>query len=180
MTPITIEQTAAQARLAFELHTHAEIQSVRLQKARLVSRAQLEALSGPIALRLSRKARQVEAPPGLLRLENDFRVEGKRELASPRNEPGKYGQPFVLVECTLEADYRLAEGYQPSPETVRAFKDGNAIFNCWPYFREFVQNAVTRMNLPPLTLPLLRLLPKPPGRKLVESQRQSAKKQADS
>jgi hypothetical protein len=39
------------------------------------------------------------------------------------------------------------------------------IFNCWPYFREYLQSTVTRMNLLPLTVPLLRLLPKPPRKK---------------
>lgn len=160
MNPVTIQQGAEQTRLAFELHTHAELQSIRLRRARLVSDAPQEAEMGPIVLRLGRKARQVGAPEGLLRLEIDFRVEGKRDAGSSEAR-----QALVLVECTWEADYRLAPGYQPAPDAVKAFKDGNAIFNCWPYFREFVQSSITRMNLPPLTLPLLRLVPKPPAKR---------------
>lgn len=179
MTLITIQQTAEQARLAFELHTHAEIQSIRLRKARLLSGTPLEADIGPIALRLHQKARQVQAADNLLRLEIDFRLEGRQEAGDPKTGPQKNGQPFVLVECTWEVDYRLADGYQPDPKTIKAFKDGNAIFNCWPYFREFVQNAVTRMNLPPVTVPLLRLLPKPPTKRPGGPQGQSRKKAAD-
>ncbi len=165
MTPITIQQTAEQAKLAFELHTRAEIESVRLLKSRVASRSLLEPLRGPIALRLKHKARQAPAPKGLLRLEISFHLSGVEEKA-PSAEDSRMGrQPLVLVECTWEADYRLAEKYQPTPEAVKAFKDGNAVFNCWPYFREYVQNTITRMNLPPLTLPLLRLLPKLPKTK---------------
>ena len=170
MTPVIIQQTAEEARLAFELHTHAEIDSVRLRKARVASRSILDPVSSPIALRFGHKARQVQAPKGVLRLEIDFRLSGEQEDAVSEREPKAAKEPLVLVECTWEVDYRLADGYQPAPKTVRAFKDGNAIFNCWPYFREYLQNTVTRMNLPPLTVPLLRLMPKPPGRKTAERQ----------
>ncbi len=165
MTPITIQQTAEQAKLAFELHRHAEIQSVRLVKSRASSRSPLEPFRGPIALRLKHKARQAPAPEGLLRLEITFQMSGAEEKAASAADSGKAREPLVVVECTWEVDYRLAEKYQPTPEAVRAFKNGNAVFNCWPYFREYVQNTITRMNLPPLTLPLLRLLPKLPKTK---------------
>jgi hypothetical protein len=172
MKPSVIEQTAEQARLAFEFHTHAEIHSIRLRKARLVSEGLPGTDSGPIELRLARKARRVEAPEGIVRLEIDFRVEGRKGSGASGAGPRKSGLRLLLVECTWEADYLLAEGYQPAPETISAFKDGNAIFNCWPYFREFVQSAVARMNLPPLTLPLLRLLPKRPAREQPGSRQQ--------
>ncbi len=168
MTPITIQQTAEQAKLAFELHTHAEIESVRLLKSRVARRSLLEPLRGPIALRLKHKARQASAPEGLLRLEISFHMSGAEEKAASAPDSGRVREPLVLVECIWEVDYRLAEKYQPTPEAVKAFKDGNAVFNCWPYFREYVQNTITRMNLPPLTVPLLRLLPKLPKTKATQ------------
>ena len=168
MTPITIQQTAEQAKLAFELHTHAEIESVRLLKSRVASRSLLEPLRGPIALRLKHKARKAPAPEGVLRLEISFHLSGVEEKAASTEGSGRGRKPLALVECTWEVDYRLAEGYQPPAEAVKAFKDGNAVFNCWPYFREYVQNTITRMNLPPLTVPLLRLLPKLPKKEAVQ------------
>jgi hypothetical protein len=36
------------------------------------------------------------------------------------------------------------------------FKDINLPLTSYPYFREFVQNTVQRMNIPPITLPLAR------------------------
>jgi len=165
MTPITIQQTAEKAKLAFELHAHAEIESVRLLKARLVSRASLHPLSGPVALRLKHKARQTPAPAGFLRLELDFHLSGGSEKTRPQEPSRRPGDPLVRIDCTWQMDYRLVGRYQPTAEAVKAFKDGNAVFNCWPYFREYVQNTITRMNLPPLTLPLLRLWPKTPKSK---------------
>jgi hypothetical protein len=168
MTPITIQQTAEQAKLAFELHTHAEIESVRLLKSRVASRSLLEPLRGPIALTLKHRARQASAPKGLLRLEISFHLSAVEEKAASAEGSGRGGEPLALVECTWEVDYRLAEGYQPPAEAVKAFKDGNAVFNCWPYFREYVQNTITRMNLPPLTVPLLRLVPRLANKEALE------------
>ena len=48
---------------------------------------------------------------------------------------------------------------------MKAFQNGNAIFNLWPYFRECLQNNLQRMGLPPLTAPFLRLQLKPKLRK---------------
>lgn len=38
----------------------------------------------------------------------------------------------------------------------KIFAKVNLSINTWPYFREFVQNMVQRINFPPLTLPLLK------------------------
>lgn len=66
----------------------------------------------------------------------------------------------IYVHCVIQADYELSEGYQPTTEEVEAFTESNAVLNCWPYFRELVQNTLTRMNYPPLSIPFLRLVPK--------------------
>jgi hypothetical protein len=65
------------------------------------------------------------------------------------------------VECAFDIDYEIEDkSYIPSPESIAAFKDGNAIFNCWPYAREFVQNITIRMAVHPPPLPFLRIVPK--------------------
>jgi preprotein translocase subunit SecB len=63
----------------------------------------------------------------------------------------------VSVECTFEVIYQLKPDFTPTPEQVKAFKDGNAIFNCWPYGRQYVQDTIQRLGFPPLILPLLRV-----------------------
>lgn len=41
-------------------------------------------------------------------------------------------------------------------EFFEIFKNINLPMNSWPYFREFVQSMTQRMNLPPITIPLLK------------------------
>ena len=36
------------------------------------------------------------------------------------------------------------------------FKEMSLPVNSWPYFREFIQSMTQRMNIPPLTLPLVK------------------------
>ena len=61
--------------------------------------------------------------------------------------------------------YDLRPGYVPPQQELDAFKDGNAIFHCWPYTRELVQSMTMRMGLPIPPLPFLRLAPKPEPKK---------------
>jgi len=67
---------------------------------------------------------------------------------------------LVALECLFDADYILLDGFQPSSEQIEAFRHGPAIFNCWPFFREYVQSIVLRMNYPAPTIPFLWLVPK--------------------
>src|ERR1017187_2794990 len=61
--------------------------------------------------------------------------------------------------------YDLRPGYVPPQQELDAFKDGNAIFHCWPYTRELVQSMTLRMGLAIPPLPFLRLAPKPEPKK---------------
>ncbi len=78
--------------------------------------------------------------------------------AKEKNTKGK--NPFLNIAATILAEYQLAEGFVPTLEEQKAFLDVNAAFNCWPYWREFVQSTAGRMNLPPLTVPFFRVRPK--------------------
>lgn len=68
----------------------------------------------------------------------------------------------VSIRCTFELTYALPEGFQTSSEALDRFAEVNATFNAWPYWREFVQTAMARMNLPPFVLPVFRLQPHAP------------------
>lgn len=60
----------------------------------------------------------------------------------------------VSLQCTFRLRYYSQETL--SSEFLEVFKTRNVPLNTWPYFREFVQNMTQRMNIPPLTLPLLK------------------------
>jgi hypothetical protein len=178
MTAIVIEQTQDEIKLAFEVHQNATINRIRLARAKVVSQAIDEALTSHIAVTFTFKSKPMKAPTNVLRLEIAFRMAGVEQKDEGKEEPlqkkpgDKKPEPVVSVECAYEVDYVLREGFEITPEHVKAFRDGNAIFNSWPYFREYLQNNLQRMGLPPLTAPFLRLQPKPRPRKREKNQQE--------
>ena len=67
---------------------------------------------------------------------------------------------LFLVNCTFEVSYTLLHGYSPTPEQISSFGRGTAVFNCWPYAREFLRDITSRIGHQTPTLPLLRIVPK--------------------
>jgi preprotein translocase subunit SecB len=67
------------------------------------------------------------------------------------------GEDFVSIAGVFELVYRIHAEIKASPSQLQAFAESNAVFNSWPYFREYVQAMTTRMALPPIMLPLFRL-----------------------
>ncbi|MCC6390027.1 MAG: hypothetical protein IT167_05450 [Bryobacterales bacterium] len=171
MNAIIIEQNQDETRLAFEVNQNAAIRRIRLARAKVASQAMGERATAPISVVFNFKSKEITAPAGILRLEIAFRMTGVEEKEERKRRPAgkkvgdKRETPVVLVECAYEVDYLLREGFLITPEHVHAFKEGNGIFNVWPYFREYLQNNLQRMGLPPLTVPFLRLLPKPKTRR---------------
>lgn len=82
------------------------------------------------------------------------------------------------VSCRYAVAYSLRPGYTPSQEELDAFKDGNAIFHCWPYTRELIQNLTMRMGLPIPPVPFLRLAPKAEPKKTGKRAPRSASDEA--
>ena len=58
------------------------------------------------------------------------------------------------IECVFCLIYSFEEDF--TTDFFEVFKEINLALNTWPFFREFVFNITSRMNVPPLTLPLLR------------------------
>lgn len=85
-----------------------------------------------------------------------------RFVFTAKEKNAKNKSPLVNISATILAEYQLAEGFAPSVQEQKAFLAANAVFNCWPYWREFVQSTAGRMNLPPLTLPFFRVRPQEP------------------
>ncbi len=62
---------------------------------------------------------------------------------------------FALrLTCTFGLKYSSKTTL--TEDFMEIFQDQNILLNTWPYFREFVQSMTQRMNIPPLTLPLLK------------------------
>ena len=65
---------------------------------------------------------------------------------------------LLSIECNFCLNFTSKKEF--SSEFFEVFKDINMPINSWPFFREFVFNATSRMNIPPLTIPLIKRFPK--------------------
>ncbi|MDI6697988.1 MAG: hypothetical protein QME85_03500 [Candidatus Saccharicenans sp.] len=63
-------------------------------------------------------------------------------------------QPIGRIECVFCLNYSPSSCF--TNEFFEEFKKANLHINTWPFFREFVFNTTARMNIPPITLPLLK------------------------
>jgi hypothetical protein len=65
----------------------------------------------------------------------------------------------ATIECTfIGTFYEVIDGIAPlSPAALEKFGEHNAAFHIWPYWREVVQSAASRMGLPRIVLPPFRL-----------------------
>lgn len=66
--------------------------------------------------------------------------------------------PVVKVESKFLLVYSISDCSNLSEKAYQQFAEVNAVFNAWPYWREFVQNATLRMGLPPLTMPVFKIV----------------------
>jgi preprotein translocase subunit SecB len=155
MNIFTIFQTKEETDFAVAVNRNAQISDMRLARAKVSADSPRNVLSAPITVSMGVKAKQVEGPTTQLLIEVSFRLTGSKKEDTSKNKT------VVYVECTFEVSYQLHPEFTPSAEQIKAFKDGNAIFNCWPYCRQYVQDMIQRTGYPSLILPLLRVQTKP-------------------
>ncbi|MEW6669770.1 MAG: hypothetical protein AB1512_31560 [Thermodesulfobacteriota bacterium] len=86
----------------------------------------------------------------------EFALKG---TADSKKDNGGEGEKVEVVKLSVDyvLVYSLADGSQFSKEDLESFCHVNAVYNAWPYWREFVQSSTGRMQLPTLMLPLLKL-----------------------
>ena len=149
--PVIIAQDPEEARLAYSLQCRANIDLVGLTG--VSAQCKLNAQEATFPLKFGLHFQPEKATIAGQRLTT--RVLFTLRIADSNDTDA------VSFECGFRADYELTEAYQPTPEEIEAFAQSNAVFNCWPYFRELAQSALARMNYPPLSIPFLRLAPKP-------------------
>lgn len=65
-------------------------------------------------------------------------------------------QDAVCIQACYLLHYSVPTFEGIRKPNVVAFGELNGVHNAWPYWREFVQSATTRLGLAPLTLPVQR------------------------
>jgi hypothetical protein len=146
-----ISQEQKDINAARELMSKSELKRVRLRRCYATLQGEESSLKAPFGL-----AQSHNAAPSLV--DNLLRVEVAFNFQAFDNSEGKVS--LFSIECSFELDYEIEPDYHPDSAAIDAFKDGNAVFNCWPYARECVQSLTSRMCVNPPPLPLLRIVPK--------------------
>lgn len=109
----------------------------------------------------------VELPHGIaeeIELSTSGRSAGQKEenkmsLTFDLKVEGSKGETKIItISGRIAAEYDLPEDANPTPAQIKAFAKTNGMLNVWPYWREFVQTATLRAGLPPLTMPLFRVI----------------------
>ena len=129
------------------------IEGLRLCEAHCRSWVQPSDTADVITVNTSQDAAVIKDPgdDGSLRIEATFKLEVHGADDDDR--------PQAEVRAAFELSYRIPGDEHFSSEELAAFARTNAVFNAWPYWREFVQASLARMSMPALTVPLFRLSP---------------------
>jgi hypothetical protein len=148
-----ISQSYEEIQAAAPLQSKCELVRIALSECHASMVGTREKLQPPFHLQLSRNSIANAIVENVLRIQVKFQVQGL-DKSSPSSQ-------LFGIECAFDLDYQIQDQFQPSTEAIAAFKDGNAVFNCWPYVREFIQSTVSRMSIAPPPIPLLRFIPRP-------------------
>jgi hypothetical protein len=135
------------------LQSHCELIRVALRQCHATVEGPQADNKPPFSLRVSHNSVAHALLDSVLRIEVHFQVQSFDTSEEP--------SLIFSVVCAFDLDYSIEDKtYQPTPESIAAFKDGTAVFNSWSYARELVQSLTSRMLLQPPPLPLLRVVPK--------------------
>ena len=126
----------------------AELSNVRLTALTVRSDFSVGQAEESLRLRIKVKSKAFLTQKERFSAQVRFRLigEGKKDSA----------KPLLDLRCSFMLDYSLTPDSAAKASEIRAFTEGNAVFNGWPYFREIVQNTCARLGLSPPPVPLLK------------------------
>lgn len=129
-----------------------ELKDVRLVDSSARTRVR-EARTVPNAQLVTKHATSVIA-----RFDDGFTVGAMAEarIISPGEEATD--NPPVRIGVTFALHYALPDAARFSDAVLEEFARVNGAFNAWPYWREYVQTTAARMNLPPVVMPVFRVI----------------------
>lgn len=171
MSELIFEVSPQDTKLSFELMQHAQLHLLRLSRSRLNSNPEAITGNGAINVSFSFKSKASALQDQLFKVELTFKMLGEEEAVTNSEPESTSESPTVpntaakaeliaTVKAVYEATYSLNADFTPTPAQLKAFSSANAIYNGWPYFRQYLQSSLQQMGLPPYTAPFMRLVPK--------------------
>jgi hypothetical protein len=149
---IQISQTAEQIRALTAFQEHCEIHNITLLSSTVTRAKAGTEFREPFSVKpvLSNIAWSLQMDLFVVEVSFEY---GAWDSSEPQVR-------LFSVNCTFEVTYLIRDGYTPAEEEKSSFGRGTAVFNCWPYAREFLRDITARMGHPTPVLPLLRIMPK--------------------
>lgn len=146
-----LAQSADAAAASARFQENSDIEEIRLVETRCRMAEDLPDPVGPltIGLKTSSEARISSDQSAVFLV--SFAIEGRYA------DQDESAAALLHITGRFALSYRLKPKYSPNEAELQAFKDVNAVFNGWPFFREFVQSMCSRMGLQIAPIPLLRL-----------------------
>jgi hypothetical protein len=147
-----ISQTKEQITALSAFQNHCELEAITLQSCTTARAKAGAAFTEPFEVKpaLSNIASSVQGERFVVEVSFEYTAWDSSE---PRER-------LFKIDCTFEVCYRLQDDHRPTEEQKSSFSKGTAVFNCWPYAREFLSDITARLGHQTPALPLLRITPK--------------------
>jgi hypothetical protein len=108
------------------------------------------------------KVEQVEALTGDRKVYSSCAITTKFDFqyigALPATAPDQTvdgNSVLASISAEITAHYSIPEDKLPTDEMVARWHGSTVIGHCWPYWREYCQNTMLRMNLPVMIMPMI-------------------------
>jgi hypothetical protein len=147
-----ISQTTEQISALRAFQDQCEIESITLQSCTVTRAKAGTEFCAPYSVK------PTLSNTSFFHIGNQFVVEVSFEYAAW--DSAETPERIFLVNCTFEVCYRMRDAYVPNEAEKSSFSRGTAVFNCWPYAREFLRDITARLGHQAPVLPLLRITPK--------------------
>lgn len=147
-----ISQTEQQIRALASLQANCDISNITLLSSSVTRAKAGSEFQEPYSVRPSLSNISYSLRGGVLVVEVSFEYSAWDSSEPPER--------LFLVNCTFEVSYQVRVGHAPTEEEISSFSRGTAVFNCWPYAREYLRDITARIGHQTPALPLLRIIPK--------------------
>lgn len=140
------------AKLATAISRIVQIEQIHLIEFSAIRQAEIELAAVTIKHTAPEVTTQFNDQKTNIVVKAKFGIEGSDGNASE-------SRTLLQIQACFLASYVIesADSDAVTPKQIEAFGKINGVYNIWPYWRELVQSATTRMALPPLTLQVLRI-----------------------
>lgn len=99
----------------------------------------------------NRLTRKISTEYHTMEIEKEF-FNASAKLSLTMEDKRAPASPAVVVECTYVAHFHC-DGCQITTELAERFTESELRLVVWPYFRQFVNDATSRMAIEPIVIP---------------------------